>query len=110
MKTYRVGLIGMGFIGKVHAYGHINLPLFIENLPFRSEIVRVCTSNPASASREAAKISAEPCTNYREITEADDIDIVHICCPNHLHLELLRSAMRFGKSSDFEISLVKSGT
>ena len=110
MKTYRVGLIGMGFIGKVHAYGHINLPLFIENLPFRSEIVRVCTSNPASASREAAKISADPCTNYREITEADDIDVVHICCPNHLHLEPLLSAMRCGKAIYCEKPLVKNCT
>ena len=24
MKTYRVGIIGFGFIGKAHAYSHVN--------------------------------------------------------------------------------------
>jgi hypothetical protein len=28
MKTYRVGILGFGFIGKVHAYGYLDLPLF----------------------------------------------------------------------------------
>ena len=30
MKTYKVGMVGFGFIGKVHAYGHMNIPLFYE--------------------------------------------------------------------------------
>jgi hypothetical protein len=28
LKVYNVGLLGFGFIGKVHAYGYVNLPLF----------------------------------------------------------------------------------
>jgi len=28
MKTYTVGIIGFGFIGKVHAYAHLTMPLY----------------------------------------------------------------------------------
>ena len=33
MKTYSVGIIGCGFIGKVHAYGYVNLPFFYDPVP-----------------------------------------------------------------------------
>ena len=33
-------------------------------------------------------------TDYRAVTENPDIDIVHICTPNHLHKDALLSAMR----------------
>ena len=35
--------------------------------------------------------------DYREITENPEIDIVHVCTPNHLHKEALLSAMRHQK-------------
>ena len=31
MKTYNVGILGFGFIGKVHAYGYVNLPFFLRS-------------------------------------------------------------------------------
>ena len=37
-KTYKVGIIGFGFIGKVHAYGHLNMPLFYDPVPCRTRI------------------------------------------------------------------------
>ena len=30
MKIYKTGMVGFGFIGKVHAYGHMNIPLFYD--------------------------------------------------------------------------------
>ncbi len=30
MKIYNVGILGFGMIGKVHAYGYRNLPLFYD--------------------------------------------------------------------------------
>lgn len=97
-KTYNVGFVGFGFIGKVHAYGYLNLPLFYQPVPLRARITHVCTSRMETAQRGAETIGAETaCTDFREITENPDIDIVHICTPNNRHKEALLSAMRHGK-------------
>lgn len=98
MEAKNVGFIGFGFIGNVHAYGYINLPMFYEPLPFQPVLSHVCTSHLETAQAGAKKIGApHAVTDYREITENPDIDIVHICTPNHLHKEALLSAMANGK-------------
>lgn len=98
METKNVGFVGFGFIGKVHANGYINLPLYYESLPFKPVLSHVCTSR-AETARAGADIigAANAVTDYREITENPDIDIVHICTPNHLHKDAVLSAMAHGK-------------
>jgi predicted dehydrogenase len=98
MTVKKVGVIGFGFIGKVHAYGYINLPMYYEPLPFRPVLSHVCTSRMETARAGAALIGAEHAvTDFREVTENPEIEIVHICTPNHLHKEALLSAMAHGK-------------
>lgn len=98
MKTYNVGILGFGFIGKVHAYGHLNIPLFYEPRPCATRITHVCTSRTETAERGRAQLGADVATtDYREITENPGIDIVHICTPNHLHKDGLLSAMAHNK-------------
>jgi len=98
LKTYRVGILGFGFIGKVHAYGHLNLPLFYDPPPLPTKITHVVTSRPETAQHACAMIGAETAsTDYRAVTENPDVDIVHICTPNHLHVDALLSAMRAQK-------------
>ena len=95
MKTLRVGIIGFGFIGKVHAYSHLNLPLFYDQQEFCSKITHVCTSRKSTAEKGAALTGAKyAVTDFHEITENPDIDIVDICTPNHLHCEALLSAIK----------------
>jgi len=97
-KTYKVGIIGFGFIGKVHAYGHLNLPFFYDPLPLRTRITHVCTSRAETAEAGRALVNADiATTDYRAITENPEIDIVHICTPNHLHKDALLSAMAHQK-------------
>lgn len=94
MKIYKVGFIGFGFIGKVHAYGHVNLPLFFDQQDFRTVITHVCTSRLESARKGADQVGAtHAVTDYRQITENPEIDIVHICTPNNLHKDALLSAI-----------------
>ncbi len=95
---YKVGIIGFGFIGRVHAYGHLNLPLFYDPPPCRTRITHICTSRIETAEKGRDQVGAEVATtDYREITENPDVDIVHICTPNNLHKEQLLSAMRHQK-------------
>ena len=98
MKEYRVGIVGFGFMGKVHAYGYLNLPLFYDPAPLRARITHVCTGHRATAAVAAAKVGAGAAvTDFRRITESPDVDIVHVCTPNHLHRDVLLSAMAHGK-------------
>ena len=97
MTSFNVGIIGFGFMGKVHAYGYLNLPLFYE--PFcQARITHVCTSRPETAHRGAALVGADVATtDFREITENPDVQIVHVCTPNHLHKDPLLSAIAHNK-------------
>ena len=44
-KEVGVGIVGWGFIGKVHTYGYINLPLFYQPPPTQIHLVGVCTAH-----------------------------------------------------------------
>ena len=93
-RIFSVGILGFGFIGKVHAYAYVNLPFFYDPLPLQARITHICTSRQGTAEAGRALLGADKATtDFRTITENPEIDIVHICTPNHLHQEALLSAM-----------------
>ncbi len=98
MHSYRIGIIGFGSIGKVHAWSYSALPYYYNPLPFDARVVAVATAHQDSADAAARVSGAERAsTDFRDITEAADIDVVHICSPNHQHLPQLRSALSHNK-------------
>ena len=93
-----VAILGFGFIGKVHAYGHLNIPLFYDPPPLRTRLVGVATSNDKSAAKAQATLPFEVATTDQlSLIRRDEVDIVHICTPNDLHVEALLEAMRLNK-------------
>ncbi|MCE9613955.1 MAG: Gfo/Idh/MocA family oxidoreductase [Lentisphaerae bacterium] len=107
--VYNVGFIGFGMIGKVHAYGYLNLPLYYQPVPLRARVTHVCTSRAETAEAGRALLGAEEAvTDYRRITENPAIDIVHICTPNDRHGEAILSAMRHQKHIYCDKPLVAS--
>ena len=97
MKKYKVGLIGFGFIGKVHEFGFRNIPLYYNNDEFSAQVVKVCTARPETAAKAAALTGAEGVTDFRAITEDPEIDIVDIASPNDCHFAELASAIAHNK-------------
>ena len=98
MKELGVAIIGYGFIGKVHAFGYRTLPFFYDPPPANIRLVAVCTSRPETA--QAAKESGGfemGTTRLDEALAREDVDIVNICTPNHLHKDQLLAAVRAGK-------------
>lgn len=93
-----VGIVGWGFIGKVHTYGYINLPLFYQPCSVKVKLVGVCTARERTAriAKETGGFSFGT-TSYRAILERKDIDIVHCCTPNYLHKDFLIEAIEAGK-------------
>ncbi|NLG52038.1 MAG: Gfo/Idh/MocA family oxidoreductase [Chloroflexi bacterium] len=107
MDTLGVGIIGFGFIGKVHAYGYLNIPLFYQPAPVRTRLVGVATSREETARRAAEQAGFEFGTaDWRELIARDDIQIINICSPNSQHLEQLMAAIAAGKHIYCEKPLV----
>ncbi len=96
--TLGVGMIGYGFMGKMHTYSYASLPHIYQPMPARIRLVGVCAATEAS--RELARESGgyeRAYADYREMLERDDIHIVNVCTPNYLHYEPAMAAMRAGK-------------
>ena len=51
MKEYGVGIIGFGFMGKAHTYGYKTIPLYYQDLPFRTKLTGVCTAHRNTAEK-----------------------------------------------------------
>ncbi|MCW3096789.1 MAG: putative dehydrogenase [Chthonomonadaceae bacterium] len=98
MQTFGVGMVGYGFIGKVHSHAHLALPLFYDPLPARTRLVGVCTATAASGAKAQAQAGFEfAVTDYRALLERDDIQLIHVCTPNDAHFALVRDALAAGK-------------
>jgi predicted dehydrogenase len=98
MKALNIGMIGYGSIGRVHAMAYRNIP-YHYGLPFNTvNLVGVSTSRRETAERAAQEIGCNYWTaNYHELLARDDIDLVDVCVPNHMHEEILVAAARAGK-------------
>lgn len=97
MKTVRIGLIGAGFMGRTHAaaYHSIRNIFGEEVIP---ELVAVADVLEDNAKALAKKYGFQRYTsNWMDIIEADDIDMVDITTPNQQHCPIAMEAARQGK-------------
>ena len=98
MKPVRIGMIGYGGIGRVHAMAYRSLP-FHYGLPAAAvPVVGVATARAETAQAAAAEIGCAYWTDdYRQLLAREDVDAVDICVPNHLHAEIVLAAAAAGK-------------
>ena len=63
-----------------------------------ARLVGVAASSPERSERAARRLGAERAFASGEaLVESPDVDVVHICTPNHLHLPLAEAALAAGK-------------
>lgn len=87
--TLRVGVVGAGFIGAVHARSARLAG---------ARLTGVATSSPERGLQAAERLGAERAfATPEELITDDAVDVVHICTPNHLHAELAGLALDHGK-------------
>jgi len=85
----RAGVIGAGMVGALHARSA---------LLAGAELVGVSTASEASAGRAVDQLGfARAYADPLELIADERIDVVHVCTPNHLHVELARAAIAAGK-------------
>ncbi|HEY7070133.1 MAG TPA: Gfo/Idh/MocA family oxidoreductase, partial [Acidimicrobiales bacterium] len=89
MEALRAAVVGTGFIGRVHARSARLAG---------GRLVGVAGSSPEKGRLAAEELGADQAfASGEELVEAEGIDVVHICTPNHLHEPLALKALAAGK-------------
>ena len=89
MVALRTAVVGTGFIGRVHARSAQLAG---------ARLVGVAGSSPDKGRAAAEELGADQAfASGEELVEADGIDVLHICTPNHLHEPLALKALTAGK-------------
>ncbi|HVN11898.1 MAG TPA: Gfo/Idh/MocA family oxidoreductase [Kineosporiaceae bacterium] len=94
----RVGVVGFGWMGRVHAAAYSRLHHHYPRLGRRVELVAVADSDPASLPDAVARFgTVRTHRDWRELVEAPDVDAVSVTTPNWLHREVGVAVARAGK-------------
>src|ERR1700744_1112473 len=93
-----VGLISVGWMGKLHSRAYQALPLVYPELKIRPRLVHAADSAADRASYARDILGYERATtDYREVLADPEVDVVSICAPNMLHREIGVAAAQAGK-------------
>src|SRR5690349_6134038 len=97
-KKLRVGMIGYNFMGKAHSNAWRQAGRFFD-LPADVELGVICGRNAKNVEHAAHQLGWEKaCTDWREVVNDPDIDIVDITTPNDTHAEIAVEAAKNGKA------------
>ncbi len=97
MRRIRVGLVGTGFMGRTHSNAFAQAPVFFPG-GITVELAAVCARNPEELKNFARTWGYQSFeTDWRKLVERDDIDLIDIATPNHLHAEIAIAAAQAGK-------------
>lgn len=89
-KTLRVGIIGVGGIGKAHLKAFSAVP--------EAKIVAIADPNAERLAEMAAEFDvANAYTDVDALLRRDDVDAVAVCTPNYLHAPGTIAALQAGK-------------
>lgn len=99
MGSIKIGILGFGAMGKVHAYAISNLKYFFSPLGFEPVLSAICTTSYEKSQKIAKDYGFElAAKEANEIIENDNIDVIDICTPNNLHFDSLKKAILKGKA------------
>ncbi len=97
-KQLNVGLIGYGFMGRTHSNAYREVGNFFD-LEYRPVLKTVCGLVEEEAKAFADTWGYEShCTDWKQVIEDKNIDVVDICVPNNVHAEIAIAAAEAGKA------------
>ncbi|MHC4559474.1 MAG: Gfo/Idh/MocA family protein, partial [Planctomycetota bacterium] len=87
----KVGIIGSRFEADIHAES-------FRIMPDEAEVVAVASPTPGNAQKLAKKYNIPRVfTDYKQMLEEDDIEMVTITAPNYLHAQMTIDIAEAGK-------------
>ena len=93
-----VGLISVGWMGKLHTRSYQALPTVYPELHLRPRLVHAADTAPDRAEYARDVLGyAKASTDYREVLADPGVDVVSICAPTGLHREIGVAAAEAGK-------------
>ncbi len=88
MDRVKIGVIGVGTIGMVHATALASSPM--------AELVGIADLNDELRERTAKDLGTTGYADYQQLIRAPGIQVVSICTPDHLHLKPVLDCMEAG--------------
>lgn len=96
-KPLNIALIGCSFMGKAHSNAYRQVDKFF-NMSVEPVMKVICGISDQEAQGAAAKYGwQEASSNWQEVINRPDIDIVDITTPNNVHAEMAIAAAKAGK-------------
>ena len=97
MKPLNVALIGSRFMGKAHSNAWARVAQFFD-IPYTPVLKVACAAHEKPLRNFAETWGWESITtDWRDVVSRDDVDIVDIAVPTHLHCDIAVEAARAGK-------------
>ena len=97
-KKMNVGLIGAGFMAKAHSIAYAGMPMFFWPAPIIPVKKMIVDMNEAIAREAKDKFAFESySTDWHDVVNNPEIDVVDICTPNNVHAEIAIAAAKAGK-------------
>ncbi|MEM7092998.1 MAG: Gfo/Idh/MocA family oxidoreductase [Actinomycetota bacterium] len=98
-KRLGIAVIGFGWMGQAHSRSYARLPSLFPERTFEPDLV-VCADNLAERGAEAVRSFGfrESALDWRDVIDRDDVDVVTVCSPNMLHVEMCMAAAEAGKA------------
>jgi predicted dehydrogenase len=91
MRSTKVGIIGTGFIGPAHVEALRRLPGI--------EVVALAEQGQELSNAKADLLGIPTAYgDYRDLLANPEVEVVHICTPNHFHYAMAKDALLAGKN------------
>ncbi|MDD2756927.1 MAG: Gfo/Idh/MocA family oxidoreductase [Methanothrix sp.] len=98
MKKLGIGIVGYGFMGRVHLAAYMSIPVYYPTRTFEPVVMGVCSRSGASIKQAQQSHNFHfVTTDYAELLARDGIDVVDICTPNYLHKPMIIAALKANK-------------
>jgi predicted dehydrogenase len=97
VKELKVGIVGYGMMGRARAYAYRAAPLIRPSSVVFTPVVMSGRNAEAVAKVSADCGIGEWVTDWRQLIERSDVDVVDVCTPPGTHAQIIEAAARAGK-------------
>lgn len=96
--TINIGMLGYGFMGKVHSHAYTVIPYIFEDLPVVPRLHTVVGLEETQVEAFAHRFGYEHATTeWQAVINSKEIDAVNVCLPEFMHEEVCLAAIEAGK-------------